>query len=389
MKPILKCVCKNDAAAVDDGDQVVDVEWELCQGSGRWFIPYLIIGMYGDVGFAYAYGALGEALPRPESEVSGTTMFLILSLSNTRTIISSESGDYFVFPGSGKQFKNGVNRYIDSIEKALINILFLPSLFQTLPVIEWGKKTRVILDVGCVIASFGGSLLDRNIIIMSFAQRSTRVIETQKLTFADNSYDLIHCAQCRVHWDADGSTLFPRFEFYLLDFMWSATPVYRSDERDQKSMVALIEAICWMVVAKTSFDSSQIGLVIYQKPGCLVSLPGDSNKWPSPWKERLMIHLQAYQQNQTLKKPSINAKWCWDKVGLMGIYHGRCESFNTYTYDLLHSSFIFRNLSKRCDIIEVAAEMDRKLILGGYLLLQCTMEIITKLTAVPNPFIGP
>lgn len=30
------------------------------------------------------------------------------------------------------------------------------------------------------------------------------VIGTQKLAFPDNVFDLIHCARCRVHWDANG-----------------------------------------------------------------------------------------------------------------------------------------------------------------------------------------
>lgn len=35
--------------------------------------------------------------------------------------------------------------------------------------------------------------------------------------------------------------------------------------------------------------------------------------------------------------------------GLIGVYHDWCESFNTYprTYDLLHSSFLLGNLTKR------------------------------------------
>lgn len=31
------------------------------------------------------------------------------------------------------------------------------------------------------------------------------VIGTLKLAFPDKVFDLIHCALCRVHWDADGS----------------------------------------------------------------------------------------------------------------------------------------------------------------------------------------
>ncbi|KAL2598212.1 hypothetical protein GLYMA_11G232400v4 [Glycine max] len=244
-----------------------------------------------------------------------------------------KSGDYLVFPGGGTQFKEGVNHYIKFIEK-------------TLPEIQWGKNIRVVLDAGCGVASFGGYLLDKNVITMSFAPKDEHeaqiqfalergipatlsVIGTQKLTFADNGFDLIHCARCRVHWDADGGK--PLFELNRIlrpggFFAWSATPVYRDDERDQKvwnAMVTVTKAMCWTVVAKT-LDSSGIGLVIYQKPtstfcyqerkertpplcetsdrksisswytklsSCLIPLPvdaeGNLQSWPMPWPERL------------------------------------------------------------------------------------------------------
>jgi SAM-dependent methyltransferase len=104
---------------------------------------------------------------------------------------------------------------------------------QTLPTIEWGRHTRVILDVGCGVASFGGYLLDRDVITMSFAPKDEHeaqiqfalergipatlsVIGTQKLTFPDNAFDLIHCARCRVHWDADGiSVIYIKFELLV------------------------------------------------------------------------------------------------------------------------------------------------------------------------------
>ncbi|PIN14580.1 Sterol 24-C-methyltransferase [Handroanthus impetiginosus] len=341
-----------------------------------------------------------------------------------------KSSDYFVFPGGGTQFKNGVNRYIDSIQKCL-------------PVIEWGKKTRVMLDVGCGVASFGGSLLDRNVITMSFAPKDSHeaqiqfalergipamlsVIGTQKLTFPDNSYDLIHCARCRVHWDADGGKPLMELNRILRPggyFIWSATPVYRSDERDKevwKSMVALTEAICWKAVVKTFLDSSKVGVVIYQKlvssscyvnrrennpplcgsgnrpnnswyvplESCLIPLPGDSYKWPSPWPDRLIDipptlsternaeetfkgdtkHWSALVSEVYLGSVGINWStvrnvmdmnagyggfatalinlplWVMNVVpihepdtlsaifdrGLIGVYHDWCESFNTY-----------------------------------------------------------
>lgn len=69
-----------------------------------------------------------------------------------------KSGDHFIFPGGGTQFKEGVQNYIKFIEKAI-------------PEIKWGQNIRVILDVGCGVASFGGHLLDKNVLTMSFAPK--------------------------------------------------------------------------------------------------------------------------------------------------------------------------------------------------------------------------
>ena len=98
-----------------------------------------------------------------------------------------------------------------------------------MPQIKWGTHARTVLDVGCGVASFGGYLLDRNVITMSIAPKDEHeaqiqfalergipaflaVIGTQKLPFPDNSFDVIHCARCRVHWYADGKY----FEPFLL-----------------------------------------------------------------------------------------------------------------------------------------------------------------------------
>ncbi|KAI5346619.1 PREDICTED: probable methyltransferase [Prunus dulcis] len=392
-----------------------------------------------------------------------------------------KSDDYLIFPGGGTQFKEGVNHYTDFIEK-------------TLPVIEWGRHVRVVLDVGCGVASFGGYLLDRNVITMSFAPKDEHeaqiqfalergipatlsVIGTQRLTFPDNAYDLIHCARCRVHWDADGGKPLLELNRILRPggfFIWSATPVYRDDDRDKrvwKSMVALTRSMCWDVVAKT-VDSTGIGLVIYRKPisfvryfkrkenkppicgpkdrknsswyvplSSCVTLPPRSS-WPLPWPNRLTskppslatnpeaeemfykdtIHWSAlvsdaYANNAAINWSSVrnvmdmNAGyggfaaaltdqllWVMNVVpvhvpdtlsvifdrGLIGIYHDWCESLNTYprTYDLLHSSFLFENLSQRCDMIDVVVEMDRILRPGGYLVVQDTMEMINKMRPI-------
>ncbi|XP_071705889.1 probable methyltransferase PMT23 [Rutidosis leptorrhynchoides] len=388
------------------------------------------------------------------------------------------SGDYLLFPGGGTQFKEGVDHYIQYIEK-------------NLPKIGWGKRTRVILDVGCGVASFGGYLLDKDVITMSFAPKDEHeaqiqfalergipatlsVIGTQRLTFPDNAFDLIHCARCRVHWDGYGGKPLLELNRVLRPggvFIWSATPVYRDDERDKKvwdAMVALTKSICWKVVAK-SFDSSGIGLVIYEKPissscyesrkennppicdenirpktswytpldGCISEI-GMTNTWPTPWPERLktkpsslsserMFHedtkhwaelvSNVYRRELCVNWSSVrnvmdmNAGyggfaaaltdlplWVMNVIpvdgpdtlpvifdrGLIGIYHDWCESLNTYprTYDLLHSSFLFGNLTQRCDMLDGAVEMDRVLRPGGVVIVEDTVEMINKLRPI-------
>ncbi|PON51396.1 putative methyltransferase PMT [Parasponia andersonii] len=403
-----------------------------------------------------------------------------------------KSGDYFVFPGGGTQFKEGVANYIKFIEKT--------AQFMTLPLIKWGKHVRVILDVGCGVASFGGALLDKNVLTMSFAPKDEHeaqiqfalergipatlsVIGTQRLTFPDNAYDLIHCARCRVHWDADGGKPLLELNRILRPggfFVWSATPVYRKDETHQnkwKAMVNLTNSLCWKAVART-VNSSRIGVVIFQKPAsyscyekrkensppicddknrknnswyvplssCLSPLPGDSKgnmlSWPVPWPKRLKSepislstdqaavqkfyedtkHWSGLVSDVYLKGLSIewssvrnvmdmNAGyggfaaalieqplWVMNVVsidmpdtlsiifdrGLIGVYHDWCESFNTYprTMDLVHSSYLFGNLSLRCDMVEMVAEMDRMLRPGGYLLVQDTVDTINKLKPI-------
>ncbi|KAL5673459.1 hypothetical protein ACJX0J_017765, partial [Zea mays] len=258
-----------------------------------------------------------------------------------------KSGNYFVFPGGGTQFKNGVASYIKFIE-------------QILPNIQWGIHTRTVLDVGCGVASFGGYLLDRNVITMSVAPKDEHeaqiqfalergipaflaVIGTQKLPFPDNSFDVIHCARCRVHWYADGGKPLLELNRVLRPggyYIWSATPVYRKNPRDiddWNAVVALTKSICWRTVVR-SRDINKIGVVIYQKPtsnscslerknnepplcsesdgsrfpwykpldSCLfpaVPSSGEGNSWAVSWPERLNIKHSATSNNSSIQFP--------------------------------------------------------------------------------------
>jgi hypothetical protein len=91
---------------------------------------------------------------------------------------------------------------------------------QVYPEIEWGKNIRVVLDVGCGVASFGGYLFDKDVITMSVAPKDEHEAQVQlalergipalssvmstRLLFPSNVFDMVHCAHCQVHWHGDG-----------------------------------------------------------------------------------------------------------------------------------------------------------------------------------------
>lgn len=186
------------------------------------------------------------------------------------------SGKYLTFPGGGTQFKHGALHYIDFVEKAL-------------PDISWGKHSRVVLDVGCGVASFGGFLFEKDVLTMSFAPNDeheaqvqlalergipaiSAVMGTQRLPFPSVIFDIVHCARCRVPWHADGGRLLLELNRILRPggyFIWSATPVYKKGQEDVqiwKAMSDLTASMCWNLVAKKNDRVNAVGVAIYQKP---------------------------------------------------------------------------------------------------------------------------
>lgn len=98
---------------------------------------------------------------------------------------------------------------------------------QAVPDINWGKRSRVVLDVGCGVASFGGYLFDKDVLTMSFAPKDeheaqvqfalergipaiSAVMGTKRLPYPSMVFDVVHCARCRVPWHIEGAS----FIFY-------------------------------------------------------------------------------------------------------------------------------------------------------------------------------
>ncbi|XP_019055005.1 PREDICTED: probable methyltransferase PMT27 isoform X1 [Nelumbo nucifera] len=186
------------------------------------------------------------------------------------------TGEFLTFPGGGTQFIHGALHYIDFIQ-------------QSVPNIAWGKRTRVILDVGCGVASFGGYLFERDVLTMSFAPKDeheaqvqfalergipaiSAVMGTQRLPFPSRVFDLVHCARCRVPWHVEGGALLLELNRVLRPggyFVWSATPVYQKLPEDVeiwKAMSALTVSMCWDLFTIKNDKLNSIGAAIYRKP---------------------------------------------------------------------------------------------------------------------------
>ncbi|EXC32448.1 putative methyltransferase PMT24 [Morus notabilis] len=243
------------------------------------------------------------------------------------------SGEYLTFPGGGTQFKNGALYYIDFIQK-------------TLPNIAWGKRSRVILDVGCGVASFGGYLFERDVLTMSLAPKDeheaqvqfalergipaiSAVMGTKRLPLPGAVFDIVHCARCRVPWHIEGGKLLLELDRVLRPggyFVWSATPVYQSLPEDVeiwKAMTKLTKSMCWDQLEVKRDKLNEVAAAIYRKPtsnkcysnrpenkpplcsnsddqnaawnvpleACLHKMPEEASKrgsrWPNEWPLRL------------------------------------------------------------------------------------------------------
>ncbi|OMO56092.1 putative S-adenosyl-L-methionine-dependent methyltransferase protein [Corchorus olitorius] len=405
------------------------------------------------------------------------------------------TGEYLTFPGGGTQFKHGALHYIDFIE-------------ESVPDIAWGKRSRVILDVGCGVASFGGFLFDRNVLAMSFAPKDeheaqvqfalergipavSAVMGTKRLPYPGRVFDIVHCARCRVPWHIEGGKLLLELNRVLRPggyFVWSATPVYQKIPEDVeiwKAMADLTKAMCWELVNKTSKDAvNNVAVATFRKPtsnecyeqrsqqepplcpesddpnaawnvplqSCMHKVPVDESErgsqWPAQWPARLdktpywllssqvgvygkpapedfeadNKHWKRVVTNSYINGMGINWSsvrnvmdmravyggfaaalkelnlWVMNVVtidspdtlpiiyerGLFGMYHDWCESFSTYprSYDLLHADHLFSKVKKRCNIVAVAAEVDRMLRPEGKLIVRDNVETITELESM-------
>eukprot|EP00475_Leptophrys_vorax_P000452 TRINITY_DN10247_c0_g2_i3.p1 TRINITY_DN10247_c0_g2~~TRINITY_DN10247_c0_g2_i3.p1 ORF type:complete len:464 (-),score=34.83 TRINITY_DN10247_c0_g2_i3:225-1442(-) len=148
------------------------------------------------------------------------------------------------------------------------------------------------------------------------------VLGTKRLPFPAASFDLAHCSRCRIDWAQRDGVLLMELDRLLRPggyWVWSAPPVYRDDEENQKTWKDMLEfmgRMCWKVKAQSGqtaiFKKPRSNLCIKKRaegtepPVCDPAVPanaawytpmgacvnevpkGKKSKVVAPWPERLV-----------------------------------------------------------------------------------------------------
>lgn len=143
-------------------------------------------------------------------------------------------------------------------------------------------EIRTVLDIGCGVASFGGHLLDYNVLTMSVAPRDTHeaqvqfalerglpamlgVLSSVKLPYPSRSFDMGHCARCLIKWAGNGGEYLleidrvlrpggywvlsgPPINWKYMYKGWKRTP--EDLEVEQNEIEALAKKLCWKKVVE-------------------------------------------------------------------------------------------------------------------------------------------
>ncbi|XVF36109.1 hypothetical protein REPUB_Repub19eG0030000 [Reevesia pubescens] len=270
-----------------------------------------------------------------------------------------ESGEYLMFPQNQSDFKGGVVHYLESIE-------------EMVPDIEWGKNTRVLLDVGCADSSFVASLLDKNVLALSLGLKDDLVDLAQvslergfatvvspfarrRLPFPSAVFDAVHCGGCTMPWHSNGGKLLLEINRILRPGGYFILSTRHDSIEEEEAMITLTSSICWNILAHKTDDISEVGVKIYQKPEsnaiyqlrrkknpplckenenldaawydplktCLHTIPSaieqHGTEWPEEWRKRL----ETYPDWLNDKQKAIDDTKLWkdivDKSYLSGI----------------------------------------------------------------------
>lgn len=154
--------------------------------------------------------------------------------------------------------------------------VYIENLLQLVPILEFGKRTRLVLNIGGGTGSLSLALEKRgaltiNIIEKESAENGVQLILergfpgllqtfcTHRLPYPDQAFDLFHCADCTIPWLDNGGLLLLEADRLVRAGGFIILINTSSDEFYQEGIVELSMTMCWKL------SSREGNLMIWQK----------------------------------------------------------------------------------------------------------------------------
>ncbi|KAL2649195.1 hypothetical protein R1flu_017323 [Riccia fluitans] len=186
-------------------------------------------------------------------------------------------GSSIIFQRSEPNFPNGTGEYIDSLSKVQLFPSLNDDAVKNVPGLSFGKRVRVVLEIGSGAGNMAIELEARGAITLSVPGGKScddgvqlilergypsmlQTFTDYRLPYSNEAFDLIHCAACEVQWELDGGLKLLEADRLLKPggfFVWVDL---EEEKTNSDGMKDLAEKMCWNLVAKEARTS------IWEKP---------------------------------------------------------------------------------------------------------------------------
>ncbi|PWZ30994.1 putative methyltransferase PMT19 [Zea mays] len=295
-------------------------------------------------------------------------------------------------------FTDGVQGYVERLERVV-------------PLRDGVVHTA--LDIGCGVASFGDYLLNYGVLTMSIAPRDRFEPQVQlalerglpamigalvahRLPYPSRSFDMVHCADCRVPWTAHGMRIFRQYNLAKYNFCYGAAETFNgcaggAMKKWPKRLGAVPPRIAsgeieWLSIQRYRYDTlvwekrvnfylTYLNFLSNGTYRNVMDMSAGSGGFAAAMSKHPVWVMNVVPANTTE-----NALGVIYERGLIGTYTDWCEAFSTYprTYDLIHGNGIFSSHIHKCGIIDILVEMDRILRPGGAVIVRDRADVVLR-----------
>ncbi|KAJ7557198.1 hypothetical protein O6H91_05G116000 [Diphasiastrum complanatum] len=156
------------------------------------------------------------------------------------------------FPQTGLRFPTNISKYVKL-------------LYQLVPKLEFGIKTRLVLDLDSRAGNLGIELEKHGVLTLAIKAKNSpkngiqlilergyvgllHDLATKRLPFPSQAFDLLHCAPCDIPWFAEDEILFSEADRLLRAggfFVWLDGP---ETDTMLSGMLRLTTSLCWKLL---------------------------------------------------------------------------------------------------------------------------------------------